>query len=44
MAEYAYNPAQSVNAGAPVILNTVIPCNKGFVYHGWSAFVGSNCS
>ena len=33
MAEYAYNPAQSVNAGAPVILNTVIPCNKGFVYH-----------
>ena len=33
MAEYAFNPAQSVNAGAPVILNTVIPCNKGFVYH-----------
>ena len=33
MAEYAYNPVQTVNAGSPVILNTVIPCNKGFVYH-----------
>jgi len=33
MSEYAYNPVQEVAAGQPVVLNTVIPCNKGFVYH-----------
>ena len=33
MAEYAYNPIQVVEPGQNVILNTVIPCNKGFVYH-----------
>jgi len=33
MAEYAYNPVQTVAAGSPVLLNTVIPCNKGLIYH-----------
>lgn len=33
MAEYAYNPVQLVEPGQNVILNTVIPCNKGYVYH-----------
>lgn len=33
MAEFAYNPVQSVQPNQPVILDTVIPCNKGFVYH-----------
>lgn len=33
MAEFTYNPAQTVEAGQNVILNTAIPCNKGYVYH-----------
>lgn len=33
MAEYAYNPVQTVEPNQNVILDTVIPCNKGFVYH-----------
>lgn len=33
MAEFAYNPVQTVQSNQPVILDTVIPCNKGFVYH-----------
>ena len=33
MAEYAYNPVQLVEPGQGVRLNTVIPCNKGYVYH-----------
>lgn len=33
MAEYAYNPVQLVEPNQNVILDTVIPCNKGFVYH-----------
>ena len=33
MAEYAYNPIQLVEAGQNIILDTVIPCNKGYVYH-----------
>ena len=33
MAEYAYNPIQLVEPNQNVILNTVIPCNKGYVYH-----------
>ena len=33
MAEFTYNPIQTVNYGQPVILNTTIPCNKGYVYH-----------
>ena len=33
MAEYAFNPVQTVNPGSPVALNTVIRCNRGFVYH-----------
>lgn len=33
MAEYAYNPVQLVEPNQNVIFDTVIPCNKGFVYH-----------
>ena len=33
MAEYAYNPIQLVEPNQNVLLNTVIPCNKGYVYH-----------
>ena len=33
MAEFASNPVQLVEAGQNVILDTVIPCNKGYVYH-----------
>ena len=33
MAEYTYNPVQTVNAGNAVIFNDNIPCAKGYVYH-----------
>ena len=33
MAEFAYNPVQLVEPGQNVLLDTVIPCNKGYVYH-----------
>lgn len=33
MAEFTYNPIQTVNPNQPVILNTTIGCNKGYVYH-----------
>lgn len=33
MAEFASNPLQLVEPGQNVILDTVIPCNKGYVYH-----------
>ena len=33
MAEYAYNPIQEVSDGQASLLNTIIPCNKGYVYH-----------
>lgn len=33
MAEFAYNPLQIVEPGQNVLLETVIPCNKGYVYH-----------
>jgi hypothetical protein len=33
MAEFAYNPVQTVAANQNVLLETVIPCNKGYVYH-----------
>lgn len=33
MAEYAFNQLQTVEEDDPIILNTVIPCNKGYVYH-----------
>ena len=33
MAEFAYNPFQRIEAGQNAILDTVIPCNKGYVYH-----------
>ena len=33
MAEFTYNPVQTIEAGQNAILNTSIPCNKGYVYH-----------
>lgn len=33
MAEYAYNPVQLVEPNQNILLDTVIPCNKGYVYH-----------
>lgn len=33
MAEFTFNPAQRVVAGQNIILNTTIPCNKGYVLH-----------
>lgn len=33
MAEYAYNPVQTVDYGQNVLFDTVIPCTKGYVYH-----------
>lgn len=33
MAEYTYNPIQIVEPNQSVILNTTIPCNKGYVLH-----------
>ena len=33
MAEFAYNPIQIVEQNQNVLLDTVIPCNKGYVYH-----------
>lgn len=33
MAEYANNPIQLVEPNQNIILDTVIPCNKGYVYH-----------
>jgi len=37
MAEFANNPIQVVEPGQNVLLNTVIPCNKGYVFHRESA-------
>lgn len=33
MAEFTYNPIQLVNPNQPVLLNTTIGCNKGYVLH-----------
>jgi hypothetical protein len=33
MAEFTYNPIQLVNPNQPVLLNTIIPCNRGYVIH-----------
>lgn len=33
MAEFTYNPIQLVNPNQPVVLNTSIGCNKGYVLH-----------
>ncbi len=33
MAEFAFNPVQLVEPNQNVILDTVIPCNKGYVFH-----------
>ena len=33
MAEYAFNQVQTVQPNQAVLLDTVIPCNKGYVYH-----------
>ena len=37
MAEFAYNPVQLVEPNQNVLLDTVIPCNKGYVFHRESA-------
>ena len=33
MAEYVYNPAQEVQPNQNVLLQSSIPCGKGYVYH-----------
>jgi len=33
MPEFTYNPVQNVAAGQNVLLNTSIPCTKGYVIH-----------
>ena len=33
MAEFTKNEIQTVNPNQPVTLNTIIGCNKGYVYH-----------
>ena len=33
MAEFAFNPIQLVEPNQNIILDTVIPCNKGYVFH-----------
>lgn len=33
MAEYVYNPAQRVQPNQNVLLQSSIPCNKGYIYH-----------
>lgn len=33
MAEFAYNPIQLVEPNQNILLDTVISCNKGYVYH-----------
>lgn len=33
MAEFTYNPVQTIPANQAAIFNTTIPCNKGYVYH-----------
>lgn len=33
MAEYTFNPVQTVQPNQPVILQDSIPCNKGYVVH-----------
>ena len=33
MAEYAFNPVQLVEPNQNILLDTVIPCNKGYVFH-----------
>ena len=31
--EFLYNPIQEVALNAPILFDTSIPCNRGFVYH-----------
>ena len=33
MAEFTYNQVQTVETNQAAIMNTAIPCNKGYVYH-----------
>ena len=33
ISEYAFNPVQLVEPNQNVLLDTVIPCNKGYVFH-----------
>ena len=31
--EFLYNPIQEVALNAPILFDTSIPCNRGYVYH-----------
>ena len=33
MAEYTYNPSQTVALNSPLLFNTSIGCRKGYIYH-----------
>ena len=33
MAEFAFNPVQLVEPNQNIIMDTVIPCNRGYVFH-----------
>lgn len=33
MAEFTYNPIQTVAVNQPVVMSTTIGCSKGYVYH-----------
>lgn len=33
MAEFTYNPIQTVAVNQPVVMSTTIGCNKGYVFH-----------
>jgi hypothetical protein len=33
MPEFTYNPVQLVQPNQPVLLNTSIPCTKGYIFH-----------
>lgn len=51
MAEFTYNPIQTVEPGQNVLLNTTIGCNRGYVLHrneSWNVLLqgphGNNCN
>lgn len=33
MAEFTYNPVQTVDPNGPVLFNNSIPCNRGYILH-----------